>query len=99
MRRIEMEAICPHTSGLNRAAKTIGARSIAGPDSGAESVERIVGDRKRVFIVLEFCHGENGAKNFFLEDAHLVVAFEDRRLDIKSAGKPGPPPRGRAGHQ
>src|ERR1700738_1134084 len=85
-----MEAICPNTPSLKGAAKTIGARSIAGPDSGAESIERIVGDRKRLFIVLEFCHGENGAKYFFLEDAHLVVAFEDRRLDIESAGKLGP---------
>src|ERR1700730_10438621 len=84
-----MEAICPYTPGLNGAAKTIGTRSIAGPHSGAESIERIVGDRKRLFIVLEFRHGENGAKNFLLEDAHLVVAFEDRRRDIEAFRKLG----------
>src|ERR1700675_594643 len=99
MRGIEMEAIDPHTPSLNGAAKTIGARSIAGPYSRAESIERIVGDRKRLFIVLEFCHGENGAKYFFLEDAHLVVAFEDRRLDIKSAGKLRPHIGARAANQ
>src|ERR1700730_491240 len=87
MRRIEMEAICPHPPSLKGTAEAIGARSIAGPDSGAEAIERIVGERKRLFIVLEFCHGENGAKYFFLKDAHLVVGFEDRRLDIESAGK------------
>src|SRR3984893_13936311 len=99
MRGIEMETIDPHPPSLNGAAKTIGARAIAGPHSGPESIERIVSDRKRLFIVLEFCHGENGAKYFFLEDAHLVVAFEDRRLDIKSAGKLGPHIGARAANQ
>src|SRR5450631_2741283 len=80
VRRIEMVAIGPHSPSLDGPAKAVGAGAIASPDSGAKPIERVVGDGERLFIVLEFRHRKNGSENFFLENAHLVVAFENRRL-------------------
>src|ERR1019366_10256532 len=96
---IEMVAIGPHSPSLDGPAKAGGAGASASPDSGAKPIERVVGDGERLFIVLEFRHRKNGSENFFLEDAHLVVAFENRRLDIVSTRKLWPHIRARAAGQ
>src|SRR5262245_60710124 len=82
MRRIEVEAIGPHPARLEPAAETVGAVDVAGPDAGAEAIERVVGYRHSLVVVLEGGHGQNGPENLLLEDAHLVVAREHRGLHV-----------------
>src|SRR6185436_6028659 len=87
MRRIGMVAIGPDAACLDGAAETIEPARIAAPDTGAETVERVVGDRKRFVVILEGRDRNHRSENLLLEDAHLVVALEHRRLDIEAAGK------------
>jgi electron transfer flavoprotein alpha subunit len=42
---------------------------------------------QRLGFVLEGGHGQHRAEDLFLEDAHLVVALEQRRLDVVAAGQ------------
>ena len=53
MRRVEMIAIGPDPTGLDRAAEAIGAAPVAGPDAGAKAVKRVVSDRQRLVVILE----------------------------------------------
>src|SRR5215469_592300 len=46
MGRIEVIAIGPDAAGLDAAAEAIGPVDIAGPNTGAEAVERVVGKRE-----------------------------------------------------
>src|SRR5690606_34717448 len=82
MGRVGMVAVGPDAAGLDVAAEAIGAVPVAGPDAGAEAVERVVGDLERFLLVLEGRDRDDGAEDLLLEDAHLVVALEDRRLDV-----------------
>src|SRR5882757_9162453 len=84
---IGVVAIGPDPAGLDCTAEPVGAIAVAGPYSGAEPIERVVGDRERILVVLESRDRNDRPENLFLEDAHLVVAFEDRRLDIISLGE------------
>src|SRR6516165_10828468 len=90
MCRIEGVAIGPDAASLDRAAKPIGARAIARPNAGAETIERIIGDGECVVIILEGRHREDRPENLLLEDAHLVMTFEHRRLHIEAAGEVRP---------
>ena len=83
--RIGMIAVGPHAARLNGATEAIGARAVTGPDTGAETIERVIGNRQRFGIVLEGCNRHDRSKNFFLEDTHLVVALEHGRLDVIAA--------------
>src|SRR3954452_17337021 len=67
--------------------KRIEPARIAAPDTGAETVERVVGDRERLVVVLEGGDRDDRSENLLLEDAHLVVALEHRGLDIEATGK------------
>ena len=55
VRRIGVVAVGPDAAGLDGAAEAVGARAVAGPDAGAEAVERVVGDGERFVVVLEAC--------------------------------------------
>src|SRR5580692_16062 len=87
MRGIGMIAVDPDATGLNCTAKMVAAVGIAAPQSGTEPVERIVGDFQGVRFVLECGHRDYGSEDFFLEDAHAVVALEDGWLHIVAAIK------------
>src|SRR5579863_1039648 len=66
MGRIGMVAIGPDAAGLDRAAKSIGVGAVTGPDAGAKAIERVVGDRQRIVLVLEFRHRNHGSENLLL---------------------------------
>src|SRR6185369_16951192 len=87
VRRIGVIAIGPDPARLDGAAEAVEPARIAAPDTGAETVERVVGDRERLVIILEGRDRNHRSENLLLEDAHLVVALEHRRLDIESARK------------
>src|SRR3954469_18822429 len=87
MRRIGMVAIGPDAACLDGAAETIEPARIAAPDTGAETVERVVGDRERLVVILEGGDRDDRSENLLLEDAHLVVALEHRGLDVETTGK------------
>src|ERR1700739_778248 len=80
MRRIGVIAIDPHAPGLDPAAKAMTTVHLARPEAGAESVECVIGDFERIGFRLEGGDGNDRSEDLFLEDAHLVVALEDRRL-------------------
>ena len=44
----------------------------------------VVGNGERLGLILKGRHRENGSKNLFLEHAHLVLPFQDRRLVVVS---------------
>src|SRR5262245_36275847 len=48
MRGIGVITVGPDAAGLDRTAEPVGAIAVAGPDAGAEAIERVVGDRKRI---------------------------------------------------
>ena len=77
-----MIAVGPHASGLDRAAHAVGHIAVAAPHACAQSVQRVIGDRQRFGLVLERGHRQHRAKDFLLENAHLVVALEQRRLHV-----------------
>ena len=69
---------------LDGATKFVSGVRLRGPNAGPQSVQRIVSDFDGFFVRFEGGHGHHGAKDFFLEDTHLVVAFEGGGLDIES---------------
>jgi hypothetical protein len=73
--------------GLDAAAEAVAGVCLAAPHTGAEAIKRVIGDGERVGFVLERRHGDHRSEDLFLEDAHLVVALQDRRLDVIAAGK------------
>src|SRR5665213_1946363 len=79
--RIGVVAVGPHPTGLDGAPEAIAAVDVAAPDPGAETIEGVVGDRQRLFVVLEGGHRHDRPEDLLLEDAHLVVALEHGRLD------------------
>src|SRR6478736_3918002 len=78
-------AVGPHPTRLDGAAHLVGAGAIARPDAGTEAVEGVVGDREGFGVVLERGDGEDRSENLLLEDAHLVVALQYRRLEEVAA--------------
>src|SRR5271154_4652969 len=85
MRGIGVVAIGPDAASLDRAAEAVAAIGVAAPHAGAETVERVIGDRQRLLVGLERGHRDDRAKDLLLEDAHLVVALEYGRLDVIAA--------------
>src|SRR5579872_5627771 len=53
VRRVGVIAIGPDASGLDRAAEAIGTVDVARPHTGAEAVERVIGNRQCLILVLE----------------------------------------------
>ncbi len=80
-----MVAVGPHPSSLDGAAHAVGDIAVATPHTGAETVKGVVGDSQGFGFILESGHGQYRSKNLFLEDAHLVVAFEQGRLHVITA--------------
>ena len=89
MGRVGVITIGPDAAGLDGTAHAVGDIAIACPDAGAQTVQRVVGQRQRFGFVLEGRHGQYRAENLFLKDAHLVVTLEERRLDVIAAGQIG----------
>ena len=87
VRRISVIAIRPDATRLNGAAKPVASVRVAAPNTGAEAVERVVCDGECVSIVFEGRHGHDRSEDLFLEDAHLIVTFEDGRLDVIAASE------------
>ena len=87
VRRIGMVAIGPDAAGLDGAAEAVEPARIPAPDTGAKTLERVVGDRERLVVIIEGGDRNDGSENLLLEHPHLVVALEHRRLDIEAAGK------------
>jgi len=84
---IEVIAVGPDATGLDATAETISVRAIAGPDARAEAVGGVIRDLERFFDGGELGDREDGSKDLFLEDAHLVVAGEDGGLDVEAVGQ------------
>ena len=85
VRGIEVVAVRPDTARLDAAAHAERLARVARPDAGAEAVHRVVRDLERLLLGLERRHREHGAEDLLLEDPHLVVALEDRRLEVVAA--------------
>ena len=77
-------AIYPDTTGFDSTRDLVELVCVAGPDAGTEAVKRVVSDRDGVGFILECGDGRDRAEDLFLEDSHLVVAFEQGRLDIET---------------
>ena len=82
---IGVVAIGPDAACLNGATEAISARAVTRPDACAQSVKRIIGNRERFGIVLEGCDRNNRAKDFLLENPHLVGALEHSWLNVIAA--------------
>ena len=85
MRGVGVVAVGPDAAGLDGAAHAVGDVAVAAPHAGAQAVERVVGNGQGFGFVLEGGHGQHGAENFFLEDAHFVVSLEQRGLHVVAA--------------
>ena len=85
VRGVGVVAVGPHAPGLDGAAHAVGHVAVAAPHTGAQAVQRVVGNGQGLGLVLEGGHGQHGAEDFFLEDAHLVVALEQRGLHVVAA--------------
>ncbi|MNO67924.1 hypothetical protein D3C76_587410 [compost metagenome] len=82
MRRVQVVAVGPYATGLDRAAHTVGAVDVAGPQPGAEAELGVIGDGQGFGFVLEGGDAHHRSEDFFLEHAHFVGALEQGRLDV-----------------
>ena len=82
-----MVTVRPHATRLDLAARTVGGGRVPRPHPGAQAVEGVVGDGHGVVEVGEARDGDDGTEDLLLEDAHLVVALEDRRGHVVAAGQ------------
>jgi len=71
-----MEAITPDATCRDAAGECLHLMHIACPDTGTQPIEGIVGDFQCFGLTLECRHTQDGAEDFFLENAHLVIALE-----------------------
>ncbi|MNM70584.1 hypothetical protein D3C81_822170 [compost metagenome] len=82
MRRVQVVAVGPHAPGLDPTAHAVGTVDVAGPHAGTQAELGVVGNRQRFGFVLERGDADHRPEDFLLEHAHLVVALEQRRLDV-----------------
>src|SRR5271167_4304544 len=68
-----LHVVDPDDSGANLLHGAEGLEDVAGPDSGGESVGRIVGDPDSVCFVVEGNDTGDGSEDFFAGDAGTVV--------------------------
>ncbi len=59
---------------------------IAGPYTGAQSVQCVVGNFHCFGLVFEGCHTQYRTEYFLLENAHLVMALKHGGLDVVAIG-------------
>jgi large subunit ribosomal protein L11e len=87
--RVCVVAVDPHTTGLDGSWYLVQLVGITGPDSGSQTVGGVVGDLDGLRGGLEGGAGRHGAEDLLLEDSHLIVALENRGLDVVSVGESG----------
>src|ERR1022692_1243046 len=75
-------AVRPHATCLDFAADAVGGVAVARPHARSESVRSVVADGNSIFHRAELRDRKHRSEDLFLEDAHLVVADEDRRLHV-----------------
>ena len=85
--RIRVILVYPYSSCFNLAWNIVQLVSISGPDSGSKTVDGIIGNFTASSSSLKVVNASTEAENFFPEDSHFVVSFENRRLDVVSAFK------------
>src|ERR1700694_4984602 len=86
MGRIQVIAVRPDAAGLKPPPHPIRDVDVSRPYGRPQAVERVVADGERFGFILESGKGDDGDEDFLLENAHLVVPFENRRLHIITAG-------------
>src|SRR5690554_3674581 len=82
MRWIQVIAIGPHTSGFDRPAHAISTVYITSPQTCTETEFRVISNRQGFGFVFEGGDADHWTKNFFLENTHFVVTFQQSRLDV-----------------
>src|SRR5579862_1989914 len=87
VRRIGVIAVGPDTSRLDAAAEAVRHVDVARPYAGAQPVKRIVRNFERLLRRIKGSHGHHRSEDLLLENAHLVVALEHRRLDVEAGGE------------
>ena len=80
-----MVAVDPHAARLNPAGDAVEFVRIARPETGTQPVERVVGNGHGFVGVFESRHRQHRSEDLFLENAHLVMAPENRRFDVVTA--------------
>ena len=61
------------------------APHIGGPDSGTKAKTRVVGDGQRFLLVFKLDDGQDGAKDFFLGNPHIIFNIgKNSRFDEPS---------------
>src|SRR5690554_643760 len=81
--RVCVVTVHPYTARLNITAHAVSAIGIASPYTGAQPEFGIIGNRKRFFLGFERSHANNRPEDLLLEYPHLVVALEQRGLDVE----------------
>jgi len=72
----------PGDAGAQFANHALGARAVAGEDGAGQAVDGVVGELDGLGLGVENLHGEHGAEDFLLHDAHAGRgAGEDGGLD------------------
>src|SRR5579883_1628388 len=78
----------PDIAGLESLCSTHGAADIAGNNGSGQAVSAVIGERKRLFLLLEGEHREDRAEDFLSCDLHGVLyAIEDVRRDVVALGE------------
>mmetsp|Transcript_23668 Transcript_23668/g.38687 ORF Transcript_23668/g.38687 Transcript_23668/m.38687 type:complete len:215 (-) Transcript_23668:859-1503(-) len=84
VRRVLVVTIGPYAARLDGAAHAIGTVDVAGPETGTQTELGIVGDGQGFFFVLEGGYTHHRTKDFLLEHTHVVLAFEQRGLNVEA---------------
>ena len=87
VRRIRVIAVRPNPPCLYPAPKPVAPVRIAAPDARAQPIQRVIGNRQRLVLILEGAYRNHRPKDLLLEDPHLVMPLKDRRLHIVPALK------------
>jgi len=85
MRGVSMVVVDPDTTGVDATGHEEGLMGIAGENTGAKAKLRVIGNFNGLLGRLEGAQAGHRAKDFLLEDAHLVVAAENGWLNVKAA--------------
>ena len=80
--RIGVIAVGPDAPGLNAPAHFIGQITVAAPDACPQAIRRVVGNLQCLLHRFEGGHRQHRSENLLLEDAHVVLAKQDRRLKV-----------------
>ena len=80
-----MVAVGPNPARLNASADPIGSAAVTGPDTRTQSIEGVVSETECFLLILECGDRNDGTKDFFLEDPHPVMTFNDGGFDVIAA--------------